>query len=144
MALQLPAFPSIYPTRLPSPLKRIRLRQFPHPPKFPTPRKLENSHRSGRNHSNSTSMLFAFGSRREIRKLRICPDRAGSGLAELAGPAETPPFHFACNIDESEERSTLFSVGALVAVPVSVGMRQVASIPSPNSARAWPFETWVM
>src|SRR5439155_19117665 len=84
-------------------------------------------------YANSNSIFLAVRSRFTIRKLRTCPARTGSALG---GPPE-PVFHFACNMEVSEERSAFDSFGASAFAGVAAVTLQVAWIPSPSSTRAW-------
>ena len=73
-----------------------------------------------------------------MRKLRICPARAGSRLA--GAPAAAPFFHCEASIEVSDERSALPLVcDAVSAAPPAPFAGHVARIPSPNSTLA----SWV-
>src|SRR5690242_18354592 len=82
----------------------------------------------GRIYVSSSSIFFAALSSLAIRKLRICPARAGSGLE---GPPP-PVFQRVCNIELSEERSAFVSFGASF-TGAAAFILQVAKIPSPSS-----------
>src|SRR5208337_2062906 len=88
----------------------------------------------GRRYANSTSIFFAARSSFTMRKLRICPARAGSVLAG----APAPLFHRACSMELKEDRSAFdsFAASLFTGVTALVVTLQVALMPSPSSTRA--------
>ena len=90
-------------------------------------------------YTGSTSIFFESGSSFTILKLRICPALSGSLFAAGAGAL---PFHRACSIDESDERSTfalpLVSAAPKAALPT---IRQPIEMPFAQFHRSATVET---
>ena len=70
--------------------------------------------------ASSSSIFFRAGSSLRIRKLRICPDRAGSRLAE-EDPAAWPCFHLAASMVLRAERSALAGSATVPGLEDSAG-----------------------